>query len=130
VKQQLDTSAALSVQHKRMQQKPPRAAQRKAEARTPKSCGPQPLATGAPQKDWKSDKLIAYAREQHEAIKEDGRRTATKYWRLGTALNLLRASPLTDSGNRRSRTFRSIKRWRLEPGALHERSATRATCGT
>lgn len=55
-----------------------------------KCCTPQHLPTGHPTAEWLPEELGAYAQAQHQAILDDERQLAVKYWRLGLALNLLR----------------------------------------
>ena len=55
-------------------------------------CTMQHLPTGCPNNEWAPEELHAYAQSQHQAILDDERMLAVKYWRLGVALNLLRKS--------------------------------------
>lgn len=55
-----------------------------------KCCTPQHFPTGCPNVEWTAEQLQNYAQSQHQAICDDERALAVKYWRLGTALNLLR----------------------------------------
>lgn len=55
-----------------------------------KSCTTQHFPSGCPSPEWTPQELVAYALSQHEAILDDERGLAIKYWRLGVSLNLLR----------------------------------------
>ncbi len=55
-----------------------------------KSCTTQHFPTGTPSQEWTPEQLHVYAQSQHQAILDDERTLALKYWRLGLALSLLR----------------------------------------
>jgi hypothetical protein len=55
-----------------------------------KSCGPQLLPSGYPNTDWNSKQLQNFSRQQNQEILGQEQSLAIVYWRLGTALNLLR----------------------------------------
>ncbi len=55
-----------------------------------KCCEVQLLPDGPPSREWTPEQLLAYARAQNEAINDDECKLAVRYWRLGSALNLLR----------------------------------------
>jgi hypothetical protein len=56
------------------------------------SCTPQHFTTRCPTNEWLPEQLCTYAQAQHQAILDDERHLAVKYWRLGRALDLLRRS--------------------------------------
>ena len=43
----------------------------------------QHLRTGCPNNEWSPEELHAYAQSQYQAILDDERKLAVKYWRLG-----------------------------------------------
>ncbi len=57
-----------------------------------KCCTPQHFPTGYPTAEWLPEELGTYAQAEHHAILDDARKLAARYWRLGLALNLLRAN--------------------------------------
>lgn len=57
-----------------------------------KRCTEQHFIQIEPTAEWLPEQLIAYVHAVQAAIEDDERGLATKYWRLGIALNLLRRS--------------------------------------
>ena len=55
-----------------------------------RSCTPQLLLGDGPAGEWTLEQLQDYARSLHQAIVSEETSLSLKYWRLGTALNLLR----------------------------------------